>query len=135
MPALLNGVAAYFTDVTDRRNALVTAERARARSELLAALAGDLAELLDPVQALEAVLPHLVPAVADFAVASVLDEGHGSWAQRTHDVAALHADPALHPVLQEYSALRVPSLTGTSLVARAVSTGRSVTSSCTSTCG
>lgn len=121
------GVAVYFTDVTDRRNALATAERARTRSELLAALAGDLAELLDPVQALEAVLPHVVPSLADFAVASLLDEGHGPWAQRIHDVAALHADPALHAVLEEYRTLRVPSLTATSLVARAVSTGRSVT--------
>ncbi|MFC8192624.1 SpoIIE family protein phosphatase [Cellulomonas sp. NPDC057328] len=120
------GVAAYFTDVTERRRALELAEQARSRSEIVAAVAGALVEILDPVAALEAVLPHLVPAVADFAIASVLDEGHGTWQQRLHDVAALHADPAMQPVLDEYRATRVAALTSTSLVAQALAGGRRV---------
>ncbi|MFC8192619.1 SpoIIE family protein phosphatase [Cellulomonas sp. NPDC057328] len=117
------GVAAYFTDVTERRRALELAQQARARSELLAAVAAELVEVLDPVQALEAVLPHLVPAVADFAIASLLDEGHGGWQQRLHDVAARHADPRLQPVLDDYRAVRVPALTRTSLVAQVMAGG------------
>ncbi|GEA87768.1 SpoIIE family protein phosphatase [Cellulomonas cellasea] len=114
------GVAVYFTDVTERRNALAAAEQARASSALLAAVATDLAELLDPVQALQAVLPHLVPSLADFAIASLLDEGHSPWAQRLHDVAALHVDPRMQPVLDEFRALRVPALAPRSSVARAL---------------
>ncbi|QCB93568.1 SpoIIE family protein phosphatase [Cellulomonas shaoxiangyii] len=120
------GVAAYFTDVTDRRRALDVAQQARTRSQLVASVAGALVEILDPVAALEAVLPHLVPSVADFAIASVLDEGHGSWQQRLHDVAALHADPAMQPVLEEYRATRVAALTRSSLVAQALAGGRRV---------
>ncbi|WP_251150455.1 SpoIIE family protein phosphatase [Cellulosimicrobium sp. Marseille-Q4280] len=111
------GVAAYFTEITERRRALELAERAQARSALLAAVAADLAETLDPVKALEAVLPHLVPGVADFAIASTLDEGPAPWKQRLHDVAALHADPAAQPVLDRYRAIRVPALSPSSLIA------------------
>ncbi|QGQ19302.1 SpoIIE family protein phosphatase [Cellulomonas sp. JZ18] len=120
------GVAAYFTDVTERRRALDAAQQARARSELVASVASELVEVLDPVAALEAVLPHLVPSVADFAIASVLDEGHGPWQQRLHDVAALHADPAMQPVLDRYRETRVAALTRTSLVAQALAGGRRV---------
>ncbi|OLT55329.1 SpoIIE family protein phosphatase [Cellulosimicrobium sp. CUA-896] len=114
------GVAAYFTDVTERRRALELAQQAQERSQLLAAVAAELAETLDPVRALEAVLPHLVPAVADFAIASVLEEGAGGWQQRLRDVASLHADPAMQPVLDAYAQVRVPALVPTSLVAQTV---------------
>ncbi len=117
------GVAAYFTDITDRRRVLDLAQQARARSELLAAVAAELVEILDPVRALEAVLPHLVPSVADFAIASVLDEGHGGWQQRLRDVAGLHADPAAQPVLDAYRAVRVPALTRSSLIAQVMAGG------------
>ncbi|MFC8923147.1 SpoIIE family protein phosphatase [Cellulosimicrobium sp. NPDC057127] len=114
------GVAAYFTDVTERRRALELAQEARARSQLLASVAAELAESLDPVRALEAVLPHLVPSVADFAIASVLDEGAGGWQQRLRDVASLHSDPTMQPVLDAYARVRVPALVPTSLIAQTV---------------
>ncbi|MGW6128397.1 SpoIIE family protein phosphatase [Cellulomonas sp. NPDC055163] len=119
------GVAAYFTDVTERLRAVaaaeqaqLVAERARARSDLMAGIAADLAETLDPVVGLEAVLPYLVPPFADFAIASSLEEGHGEWRHRLRDVAALHVDPQMQPALERYSAARVPALTSTSLVAQ-----------------
>ncbi|GIG40717.1 SpoIIE family protein phosphatase [Cellulomonas phragmiteti] len=118
------GVAAYFTDITQRRRALELAEQGRSRSELLAGVAAVLADAVDPAQALEAVLPHLVPDVADFAIASLLDEGTGPWRPRLHDVAARHADPAMQPVLDAYRALRVPALARTSLVAEVLATSR-----------
>jgi PAS domain S-box-containing protein len=120
------GVAAYFTEITERRQALAVAEQGRARSDLLAAVATELAEAADPVQALEAVLPHLVPGLADFAIASLLDEGGGPWRTRLHDVAALHADPDAQPLLDAYRALRVPALTGTSVIAEVLATSRPV---------
>lgn len=114
------GVAAYFTDVTERRRALELAQEAQERSQLLASVAAELAETLDPVGALEAVLPYLVPTVADFAIASVLDEGSGGWQQRLRDVASLHADPEMQPVLDAYAQVRVPALVPTSLIAQTV---------------
>ncbi|MBF0686386.1 MAG: SpoIIE family protein phosphatase [Cellulomonas sp.] len=118
------GVAVYFTDVTARRRALDLAEQGRARSDLLARVAGVLADAVDPVQALDAALPHLVPEVADFAIASLLEEGPGPWRTRLHDVAARHADPHMQPVLDEYRALRVPALSRTSLIAEVLTTSR-----------
>ncbi|MBO0899033.1 SpoIIE family protein phosphatase [Cellulomonas sp. zg-ZUI22] len=120
------GVAVYFTDVTERRQALELAEQGRARSDMLARVAGVLADAVDPVRALDAVLPHLVPDVADFAIASLLDDGAGPWRGRLRDVAALHADPTLQPLLDEYRSLRVPALSSTSLVAEALTTSRPV---------
>ncbi len=120
------GVAVYFTDVTERRQALELAEQGRARSDMLARVAGVLADAVDPVQALDAVLPHLVPDVADFAIASLLDEGSGPWRSLLHDVAALHADRARQPLLDEYRSQRVPALARTSLVAEALTTARPV---------
>jgi serine phosphatase RsbU (regulator of sigma subunit)/PAS domain-containing protein len=117
------GVAAYFTDVTDRRRVLQLAQEARARSDLLASVAASLVEVLDPVKALEAVLPHFVPSVADYAIASLLDEGHGEWRERLRDVAAVHSDRAMQPVLDEYRRLRVPALTETSHVAQVMAGG------------
>ncbi|MFS0699548.1 SpoIIE family protein phosphatase [Cellulomonas sp. 179-A 4D5 NHS] len=121
------GVAAYFTDITDRHRALAVAERARARSALLADVATNLAEVLDPTAALEAVLPHLVPQLGDFAIVSLLEEGHGPWRQRLRDVAALHADPALQAVLENYLRARLPALSETSPIARALTSGRPIT--------
>ncbi|GIG30728.1 SpoIIE family protein phosphatase [Cellulomonas marina] len=121
------GVAAYFTDVTARRRALEATERAQRRSALLAGVAGVLAETLDPVAALEAVVGVLVPELADLAVASLLDDGHGPWEHRLRDVAGRDADPARSDDLEQYLRLRVPALTRTSPVARALSTGRPVT--------
>jgi serine phosphatase RsbU (regulator of sigma subunit) len=118
------GVAVYFTDVTTSRRALADSERAQQRLQLLARVAGELAEALDPVGALAAVLPILVPQVADFAIASVLHEGHAPWQQRLHDVAAHHGDPGRQGLLEDFRALRVPALTQRSPVARALATGR-----------
>ena len=118
------GVAVYFTDITDRRRALEIAQQAHARSTLRAAVGAELVEALDPVEALEAVLPHLVPSIADFAIASLLDDGHEPWRSRLHDVAALHADPMLQPVLERYRELRVPALSETSLIAEVLTKPR-----------
>ncbi|MCC2336074.1 SpoIIE family protein phosphatase [Cellulomonas wangsupingiae] len=118
------GVAVYFTDVTERRRALEQAEEGRARADLLARVAAVMADAVEPVQALEAVLPHLVPAVADFAIASLLDDGTAPWRTRLRDVAALHADPRTQPLLDEYRSLRVPALSRTSLVAEVLTTSR-----------
>ncbi|UZN02956.1 SpoIIE family protein phosphatase [Cellulomonas sp. S1-8] len=118
------GVAAYFTEITERRRALDLAEQERARSDLRARVADELADAVDPVRALESVLAHLVPDVADFAIASILDEGTGSWRARLRDVAARHSEADLQPVLDEYRSLRVPALARTSLVAEVLATSR-----------
>ncbi len=121
------GVAAFFTDVTARRRALESALQAEHKATFLGRVATELAEVQDPVQALRAVLPILVPHLADLAIASVLDEGPSTWQHRMHDVASLHRDPGLQPVLDEYLTVRVPALTSTSPVARALATGRPAT--------
>src|SRR3712207_7631586 len=54
------------------------------RLQLLARVAGELAEALDPVQALAAVLPILVPQVADLAIASVLEDRKSTRLNSSH---------------------------------------------------
>ncbi len=117
------GVSVYFTDITERRQALALAEQARTRADMLAAVAGTLVDTLDPLQALQGVLPHVVPALADYAIASLLDDGSAGWRERLHDVAALHADPDQQPTLDAYRAARAAALTDESLVARVLARG------------
>ncbi|WNB86700.1 SpoIIE family protein phosphatase [Cellulomonas sp. ATA003] len=118
------GVAAFFTDVTARRRALDAAQRAEHRATLLGRVGTAMAEVQEPVDGLRTVLTILVPALADFAIASVLEDGAHGWQHHMRDVAGHHRDPRLQPVLEEYLEVRVPALTTTSPAARALATGR-----------
>ena len=121
------GLAVYFNEVTARRNAQDQVERAARRSELLAAVAAQLAQSLDAERAVGRLAPLVVPALADWCLVTLVGEDtHPDWRRRLTDVGGHHADPAMRPVLEEYTGRRVRALTDDSVVARALRTGQPV---------
>src|SRR5215207_6531568 len=109
-----DGLAVYFLDVTDRRDAEESARRATARTALLARVSAALARLAELV----------VPVLADGCIVTLVDrEG------RARDVGSWHGDPSRRPLMHRYAQLRLDTLPGTSPVARALLAGTPVTES------
>ncbi|WP_336922164.1 SpoIIE family protein phosphatase [Aquipuribacter sp. SD81] len=129
-----DGVALYFTDITVRVRAQRDAQVALRRAELLAEAGELFAGVADAEEALAALAGLLVPAVADWAVVtvvegavddpdgahdprrrkatSVLDETAdrvraAARLQRMHDVAVAHRDPARVGDVERYAAARL----------------------------
>jgi serine phosphatase RsbU (regulator of sigma subunit)/PAS domain-containing protein len=116
-----DGLSVYFLEVTERRRARDQAERSARRLAILAQVAAELAGTLDS-QAAAAHLPRLVvPALADFAVVTLVDPDG-----RPRDVASWHAEPASRALLERYAAVRLEAMPAVSPVARALVSGEPV---------
>jgi PAS domain S-box-containing protein len=119
-----DGLAVYFLDVTDRRDAEEAARRATARTALLARVSAELAGQLDMVSALGRLAELVVPVLADGCIVTLVDrEG------RARDVGSWHGDPSRRALMHRYAQLRLDTLPGTSPVARALQAGTPVTES------
>jgi PAS domain S-box-containing protein len=117
------GLAVYFNDVTARHQAQEQVERAARRSELLAAVAAQLAQSLDAERAVGRLAPLVVPALADWCLVTLVGEDtHPDWRRRLVDVGGHHADVTKHALLEQYTACRVRELTDDSMVATALRT-------------
>ncbi|MGX5653606.1 SpoIIE family protein phosphatase [Geodermatophilus nigrescens] len=115
------GVALYFTDVTAR-------VRLQQRSDLLAEVTRQLTGTLEAADAVAGLGRLLVPALADWAVVSLVDEDERSGGRRTvRDLGWWHADPALRPVVASYARHRIAALHDTSYLNRALLGGQAVT--------
>jgi serine phosphatase RsbU (regulator of sigma subunit)/PAS domain-containing protein len=116
-----DGLSVYFTEVTERRRMQEQAERSARRLAILAQVSAEMAGTLD-ARVAAAHLPRLVvPALADFAVVTLVDPDG-----RPRDVGSWHADPAARPVLERYAAVRMDSMPATSPVARALISGEPI---------
>ncbi|WP_324275011.1 GAF domain-containing SpoIIE family protein phosphatase [Blastococcus brunescens] len=97
------------------------AERSASRLAILAQVSAELARTLD-VPAAVAHLPRVVvPALADFAIVTVVDPDG-----RPRDVGSWHSDPAARPLLERYAAVRLDSMPAVSPAARALVSGEAV---------
>jgi serine phosphatase RsbU (regulator of sigma subunit) len=103
-----DGIALYFSDVTERRVA-------QERLAMLARVSAELAGTLD-VDTAAARIPRLiVPVMADWCILTVLDDDG-----RPRDVGWSHADPARRPLVERYAAVRLGAMPVTSPVVRAL---------------
>ncbi|WP_337062274.1 SpoIIE family protein phosphatase [Kineococcus sp. G2] len=137
-----DGLSVYFLDVTARhaaqeqaeaeraatQEALRTAERAQQAAErtaqrltLLARVSAELTATLDTEEAVARLAQHLVPALGDWCIVTLVDE-HGSM----RDIGAWHAQEAMRPVVQRYRELRLSSTTPSSFLHRALRENRPV---------
>jgi PAS domain S-box-containing protein len=112
------GLELYFLDVTARRTDRERAEQAAVRLELLSTVSAEMAATLDAEQAVGRLADLVVPALGDWALVTLLEEGKG-----LRDIGWQHADPQLRPLLERYSAVRLTSLSDRSLLWRALETG------------
>jgi PAS domain S-box-containing protein len=119
-----DGLAVYVLDVTDRRDAEMTARLAGARAALLAQVSTELSGQLDTRSALGRLAQLVVPVLADGCIVTVVDrEG------RARDVGSWHVDPRRRPLMERYTQVRLESLPSASPVARALHAGTPVTES------
>ncbi|WP_432491968.1 SpoIIE family protein phosphatase [Kineococcus auxinigenes] len=145
-----DGLSVYFLDVTARRaaqaqaeaeraaaqealrtseaaqrearQAQLAAERTAGRLALLAQVSADLSATLDTEEAVARLAQHLVPALGDWCLVTLVDE-HGAL----RDIGAWHADEAMRPVVQRYREVRLGSISSpSSFVHRALRTHRPV---------
>ncbi|ABS02435.1 putative PAS/PAC sensor protein [Kineococcus radiotolerans SRS30216 = ATCC BAA-149] len=131
-----DGVSVYFTDVTERRRTLLELESARAqavaahaattaaaaRLQLLATVGEDLSATLDVHEAVARLSQHLVPALADWCLVTLVDE-HGGL----RDVGCQHSDPALLDTVRAYRDARLSALAPDSYLHGVWRTARPVT--------
>ncbi len=114
------GMALYFLDITER-------VRLQRRSELLGQVTAELTGTLDAEDAVARLARLAVPELADWCLVTLVGDepDHGSR-RGLRDVGWWHTDPGLLPVVEAYARERIPALTDTSFVARALGTGRPV---------
>ena len=117
-----DGLAVYFLDVTERRQAEEAARRREQRLSLINrvsdALSAALIGRLGARAALQQLTRAVVPELGDWVIASLVEQDG-----RLYDVASWHRDPELRPVADRYAALRLAALDSTAPIVEAVSSG------------
>jgi PAS domain S-box-containing protein len=113
-----DGLSVYFLEVTERRRVQQRAEESAQRLALLARVSAELAGTLDAATATSHIPRLVVPALADFCIITVIDPDG-----RPRDVGSWHSDPAMRPVLERYTTLRLDAVPATSPLARTLTTG------------
>ncbi|RYC13910.1 PAS domain S-box protein [Nocardioides zhouii] len=112
------GLAVYFLDITDRREAQDALARSARRLALLAAVSEGLTSTLDPLELVRRLAGLLVPDLADWCLVTLVADPHASdWRRGLEDVGWAHVDPAMHETVREYSALRLRAMTDESYLA------------------
>ncbi|MGZ4493105.1 MAG: SpoIIE family protein phosphatase [Nocardioides sp.] len=116
-----DGLSVYFLDITARREAEEQARLAARRSALLARVTDELTGTLEAEEAVGRLASLVIPDQADWCVVTLVDdEGHPDWRRRLRDVGWWHADPAMRPLVDRYTRVRIPALLPTSYVAEAL---------------
>ncbi|WP_182524148.1 SpoIIE family protein phosphatase [Nocardioides dongkuii] len=116
-----DGLSVYFLEITDRVEAQEAAAAGAQRSALLARVSDELGKTLDVEESVARLASVVVPDLAEWCLVTVVDEpARTDWRLRLRDVGWWHADPEQRPLVERYAALRVPALTDSSFVARAL---------------
>jgi serine phosphatase RsbU (regulator of sigma subunit)/PAS domain-containing protein len=113
-----DGLSVYFNEITERRRMQEQAERSARRLAILAQVAAELAGTMDAPAAVGRLPALVVPALADFAVVTLVDPDG-----RPRDVASWHTEPGARAVLERYTAVRLDTMPASSPVARALISG------------
>jgi PAS domain S-box-containing protein len=116
-----DGLSVYFTEVTERRRVQEQAERSGRRLALLAQVAAELAGTMNAQGAASRLPQFVVPALADFAVVTVVDPDG-----RARDIGSWHGDPGHRELLDRYRTVRLDAMPPASPVARALITGEAI---------
>ncbi|PRY14664.1 SpoIIE family protein phosphatase [Kineococcus rhizosphaerae] len=124
-----DGVSVYFLDITERRRAQHALEAAHAaaaaaaeRLRLIVRVSEDLSSTLDVEEAYARLAQHLVPALGDWCLVTLVDEEG-----QLRDLGCQHADPAAQDLVRAYREARMTALTPDSYLFRVWRTGRPVT--------
>jgi PAS domain S-box-containing protein len=117
-----DGLSVYFLDITQRRALQLQAERAAARSALLANVTTELNGTLDAEEAVARLAQLVVPTLADWCLVTLVDQtGRG---RHLRDVGWWHEDPQLRETVERYGRLRLDALQSTSYIGDVLRTGQ-----------
>ncbi|WP_432560855.1 SpoIIE family protein phosphatase [Kineococcus sp. SYSU DK003] len=121
-----DGVSVYFLDITERRRAQRSLEAAHTataaaaeRLRLIVRVSEDLSSTLDVEEAYARLAQHLVPALGDWCLVTLVDD-EGVL----RDLGCSHSDPELRGLVQAYRQARLTALSPTSYLHRVWRTGR-----------
>ncbi|HET8560005.1 MAG TPA: SpoIIE family protein phosphatase [Marmoricola sp.] len=118
-----DGLAVYFLDVTDRRAAQQTAQRAIDRAGLLARVSEELTATSERREAMRRLAGVVVPTLADWCVVTLIeDDRHAGTHRGLGEALGWHTDPALCGYVDDYARSRLERMTDRSLVIQAVET-------------
>lgn len=119
-----DGLSVYFLDVTARHDAEETVARAARRGALLAEVTRALSDTLDVEEAVARLAQLVVPLLGDWCVVTLVDgpatTSSTTWRHRLRDIGSWHHDAQARALVERYAEVRVPALTDTSYVARAL---------------
>jgi PAS domain S-box-containing protein len=120
-----DGLALYFLDISARRAAQLQAERAAARERLLNRITEELVGTLDAEEAIGRLARMVLPAVADLAIVTLVDDDRAAGSRRgLRTTVSWHVDPALRPAAEAYAQARLAALTDDAVIHRALQSGR-----------
>jgi serine phosphatase RsbU (regulator of sigma subunit) len=120
-----DGLALYFLDISARRAAQLQAERAAARERLLNRITEELVGTLDAEEAIGRLARMVLPAVADLAIVTLVDDDRAAGSRRgLRTTVSWHVDPALRPVVEAYAQARLTALTDDAIILRALQSGQ-----------
>ncbi len=105
----------------EARQAQQAAERTAARLALLARVSADLTATLDAEEALARLAQHLVPALGDWCIVTLVEAG-----EALRDIGSWHAREEMRPIVQRYREIRLSSISPSSFLHQALRTQRPV---------
>jgi len=119
------GMAVYFLDLTARRRAQELAERTAVRERLLSEVAEAMSATLDADEAASRLAELVVPALADWCIVTLVDDGQAAGSSRgLRAAASWHAEAALRDTVAGYAQLRLGALEEDSIIIRAMRSGQ-----------
>ena len=114
------GLSVYFNDVSDRYAAQHSLERSARRAALVSGVAEVLLSTLDGEDAIARLAPLVVPELADWCLATLVDDEVGQSPHGLRDVGCWHADPESLPLVERYGQIRLQALTDLSFIPTAL---------------
>lgn len=117
-----DGLAVYFTEVTERREAQQRAAAAARRAALVATVTAALAETLESEVAVARLAHLVVPALADWCIVTLIEDDDGGH-PHLRDIGWWHADVASRPLVEQYANLRLDALAPGSFIERVLASG------------
>jgi GAF domain-containing protein len=114
-------------DITARRSAQQSVDAAASRTELLAQVASVLTENLNADLAVAWLVRLLVPTLADWCIVTLVDDHAPAGSiHGLRDVASWHADQAMRPLVERYTATRLAAAKPGAYIRRALTATRPV---------
>ena len=118
-----DGLSVYFLDITARHREAQRAEQTATRLALLAEVTEQLTGTMQADRAVALLARLVAPALADWAVVTLVDDAHPGVGRGVRDAGWWHSDESMRETVERYCRVRLPALREDAFVFRALSSG------------